>query len=73
MRDPKLTNWLLAVLTALLLSLGGFLYTRVIADGERISAVSERIARVESQSLEVQRRLEKIEEKLDRLLEVVTK
>ena len=68
MNNPKLTNWLLATLTAVLMAVAGVGYGAITTNTTAIANAREQIAVERQARIEVQRRLDSIEGKLDMLL-----
>ena len=69
MNNPRLTNWLLATLTAVLMAVAGVGYSAITANTTGLASAREQIAVEKQARFEVQRRLDSIENKLDMLLQ----
>ena len=69
MNNGKLTNWLLATLTAVLMAVASVGYANVTAASAQIAGLTERVAVLETQATDTERRLIRIENKLDILVQ----
>lgn len=68
MNNTKLTNWLLATLTAVLMAIAGISWTNITQANLQIATLQQRAATVEQSNLDTLRRLDRIEIKLDILI-----
>ena len=67
--NTKLTNWLLATLTATLMAMVTVGWTNITQANVQIAILTTRVSVVESINADNQRRLIRIEDKLDNILQ----